>query len=171
MTSPPSEVHGPLAGLEPLPQDGPPVTPLGQMGFGYLDLRVFDADNDAYWWDIAGRRHRLTDMTPDYRQNVLAFLERNARYFHLMTIRRGLLELLELGSDFEDGGINPLRLQRLRALLELDPVTWITSTSVALALKNAGSLAPRLLPDKPALKHGASATAKTPVADDGGCPG
>lgn len=110
-----------------------PFTAFGQWGYGHLDLRVFDDSNNTFWVDITGTPHRIVDMTPDYRLNVLAFLELNAPYFHLMTIRRRLLEVY---GDLADGILDPQDLQRVQALIELDPTAWITTTSIALALKN-----------------------------------
>lgn len=110
-----------------------PFTDFGQWGYGHLDLRVFD-DGNQIWCDIFGAPHRPRDMTPDYRTNVLAFLESNAPYFHLMTIQRHLIEVY---SDLADGRLDPRDLDRVRALIEVDPVTWITTTSIARALRNA----------------------------------
>ena len=111
-----------------------PFTDFGQWGHARLDLRVLDDSNHTFWVDIRGTPHRAADMTPDYRLNVLAFLTQNAAYFHLMTIQRRLIELY---SDLADGRLDPCELQRVRALIQLDPVTWITNTSIALAMKDA----------------------------------
>ena len=141
MTSQPAGGSSPRAGVERLWPGERPFTDFGQFGYGHLDRRVFDDDNDTYWCDITGRAHRITDMTADYRHNVLAFLEHKARYFHLMMIRR---RLLELSSVLADGRVDPLDLHRLYALLGLDPVTWVTTTPIALALKHAAQSAPQL---------------------------
>lgn len=156
MTSQPPAAPDPPTPVERLLPRERPVPDFGRVGYGRLDLSVFDDDNDSYWCDITGTPHRITDMSPDYRRNVLAFLESNARYFHLMTVRR---RLLELSSDLPHGCADPPDLQRLRALLRLDPVTWITSTPVAQALKHAPQPAPRLSDPWPGPGLGARMTA------------
>jgi hypothetical protein len=49
-----------------------PFTCFGQWGRGWMDLRVFD--QDVWWVDVEGRPHRLSEMTVEYRRNVLRFL-------------------------------------------------------------------------------------------------
>ena len=49
-----------------------PFTYFGQWDRGWMDLRVFD--QDVWWVDVEGRPHRLSEMTVEYRRNVLRFL-------------------------------------------------------------------------------------------------
>ncbi len=111
-----------------------PFTEFGQWGYGSLDLRVFD--QDTVWCNIAGRALKVTHMDPDYRANVLAFLRDNAAYFHLMTIRRRLIELY---ADLADGVLEPVGADQLRDLLGRDPVEWIAATPIARALRDANA--------------------------------
>lgn len=133
MTSQPAGAPDLHAGVESLRRGETPFAYVEPGLYGYLDLDVFGDHNDTRWCDITGTLHLVTDMTPDYRHNVLAILERNAAYFHLMVIRR---RLLELSSDLAHCRVDPADLQRLHSLLELDPVTWITTTPGAKAVKH-----------------------------------
>lgn len=109
---------------------------LRQWGHGELDLRVFDEDDGTscgrVWVDVVGTPHRVVDMPPDYRVNVLDFLDKNADYFHLMTVRRYLIEVM---ADAAQGAVNPCAVSRLHAVLDVDAATWMANTSVVRALK------------------------------------
>ena len=109
-----------------------PFTDWGQFGYGSLDLRVLD--QTTYWVDVSGAPHHLCDMSPDYRVNVLAFLRDGADYYHLMTIRRLLIELY---ADLDAGCTDPPALRRLPALLEAEPIAWLEATPLVHALQNA----------------------------------
>ena len=91
-----------------------------------MDLRVFD--QDTFWCDVTGRPHRIRDMTPDYRVNVLNFLAVFASYFHLMTMRR----LIEVCASPD-----PPAVERLRAVATLDAQSWLERTPLVVALRSA----------------------------------
>lgn len=109
-----------------------PFTDWGQFGYASLDLRVLD--QATYWVDVAGAPHRLSEMSPDYRVNVLAFLRDGVDYYHLMTIRRLLIELY---ADLAAGCTDPPALRRLPALLEAEPTAWLDATPLVQALTSA----------------------------------
>lgn len=62
-------------------EDDAPFEAFGQYGVGRMDLRVFD--QDRYWVDVVGRPFRLEMMSEEYRKNVIDFLLRHQRGFHL----------------------------------------------------------------------------------------
>ena len=107
-----------------------PFTDWGQFGYGRLDLRVLD--QATYWVDVSGAPHRLCDMSPDYRANVLALLRHGAVYFHLMTIRRLLIELY---ADLDAGRTDPTALRRLPVVLGAEATVWLDATPLVQALK------------------------------------
>ncbi|KRF45104.1 hypothetical protein ASH01_14370 [Terrabacter sp. Soil811] len=84
--------------------------------------------------DIEGTAHRLEDMTPGYRVNVLAWLDANAAYFHAMTIRKHLIEVY---AELLDGRVDPLALRRLHHILASGPEQWLAATAIVQALKDA----------------------------------
>jgi hypothetical protein len=69
-----------------------PFTAFGQWGQDYLDLRVFE--QDTWWVDRTGRPHLLSQMSAEYRANVLAHVIDNAPQFHLGVIRKEAIQMV-----------------------------------------------------------------------------
>ena len=110
-----------------------PFTCFGQFGHGALDKRVFE--QDTYWVDITGTPHLLTDMSPDYRTNVIAFLIAGAPGFWLGAVERlvvtltGDLALGRVSGDLLAASLGDTPLH------EMTPQEWLDSTPLMRRLR------------------------------------
>ena len=117
-----------------------PFTAFGQWGEGRLDSRVFEQDVD--WVDFNGVPHLISEMSPVYVRNVVAFLVRDVDEFHLGAMLREdatLVGELLLGR-------RPAMLAALDAgapaTADLDPLVWLEATPLMRRLRR------RLAPDR-----------------------
>ena len=107
-----------------------PFTAFGQHAANELDLRVFE--QDEWWVDRFGQPHRLGEMDPAYRRNLLAFLYAQAPFFHRAMVIRGVIEVFVTpavtGVDVDlDEMLGP-------QIRESDSSKWMASTPLARRL-------------------------------------
>lgn len=113
-----------------------PFTDFGQFGIGQLDLRVFV--QDKYWVDVYGEAHLLTEMSEDYRRNVIIHLLDNARSFHLGLIKEQTIVAIgkafgyEIESSFESD------------IADKESLLWLEGTQLMLKLRTLTPSAPTL---------------------------
>src|SRR4051812_37261241 len=69
-----------------------PFTAFGQLGVDRLDLRVFD--QDTYWVDRTGDPHLLAEMSADYIENVICFLDELRDQYFRDSQRRAFIQTL-----------------------------------------------------------------------------
>jgi hypothetical protein len=121
----------PVPGDASLPEDELPFTAFGQFGADSLDLRVFE--QDKYWVNREGKPFLLEEMDRDYLLNVMTFLFDGASYFHLMMLRKTVIEVL---SDALNGVENPeiLAVQTSNSISDVEPVQWLNSTPLVRKL-------------------------------------
>lgn len=114
-----------------------PFTAFGQWGEGRMDNRVFE--QDVYWVDIHGRPHLVadeSDMTPDYINNVIAFLVDGADYFHCCAMLRNAVQAY--GDAVLFGEVpGELLAAELGAPLptQMTALEWLESTPLMRALR------------------------------------
>ena len=123
----------PVPSDQDLPDGVKPFTAFGQYGYGHLDLRVFD--QDTWWVDIHGRPHLLTEMSEEYRHNVIRHLEANRDYLHS---RVALAEAIDLVEYTFTGAHNPTSASAVAGAPtthEVDPEAWLEATPLMRRLR------------------------------------
>ncbi len=111
-----------------------PFTAWGQWEHGSLDLRVFE--QDIYWVDIAQVPHRITEMSSEYRRNVIAFLRLNVDYFYTVTLIWTAVTIL---SDSLLGRVNSevtARAFGAPAAGDITVLDWLEATPLMRRLKS-----------------------------------
>jgi hypothetical protein len=107
-----------------------PFTDFGQWGIDRMDLRVFD--QDLFWVDRFGVPHVLTEMSQEYRLNVLTFLENNVQSFYTAYFLRAVTQVVsDLAFKTNASllpGLDP------EVLANLTPLEWLKSTPLHLRL-------------------------------------
>lgn len=113
-----------------------PFTEFSQFGPGKLDLRVFV--QDTYWVDVYGEPHFLSEMSEDYRRNVIIHLLDNARFFHAgILLEQAIVALGQAyGYDIESS-FHPETLTQ-------ESLQWLESTVLMTRLRAITPNAPTL---------------------------
>lgn len=110
-----------------------PFTCFGQFGYGRIDLRVLG--QDIYWVDITGAPHLLVDMSPAYRANVMRLIHAQAvQWWGEEVTGRALDAAIQVLKDPDDPATTAA-LDRLAALLDLEPQEWIDASPLMRCLQ------------------------------------
>jgi len=109
---------------------------------GQIDKRVIL--QSAWWVDRLARWHRLDDMSPAYRGNVLGFLDRESPAWLYQAAGWTLLEAIYQA-------ITPAEASARLELLELLTPGWTGHTSLGRRLHHLNGTRPSTLPPPPAL--------------------
>jgi hypothetical protein len=126
--------------LSPVPGDDDlwdgvekPFTSFGQFGVDQMDLRVFD--QDTWWVDRLGQPHRLTQMSVEYRRNVLRFLLDTAEQRWLDTV---MFEAITAMTDALRGKAAYGAIANAAGapfVRDLAPETWLEGTPLMRRLR------------------------------------
>lgn len=114
-----------------------PFTAFGQFGHGSMDNRVFD--QDIYWVNVHGEAFVLSAMSGTYRRNVIAFLIRDAAYFHANAALRSMVTAYTdalLGRVSGELLADELGVVRT---IDLNPLEWLESTPLMRRLRSLDS--------------------------------
>ena len=112
-----------------------PFTAFGQHGEGQMDKRVFE--QDVYWVNIKGEPFLLTEMSEEYRRNVISFLMEGAEYYHFGAVMRMLATLTGdamLGRITYNGDVLAHSLG-LPTVADLTADEWLESTPLMRRLR------------------------------------
>jgi hypothetical protein len=123
----------PVPSDDDLGDDELPFTAFGQFGPGKLDLRVFD--QDVYWVDVYGQGHLLTQMSADYRRNVIEFCLQHAASYHAAYVVRELVgSVVEAFEGRPSAAVLSSQLG-VPTAADLDADTWIKTTPLLRRLR------------------------------------
>lgn len=128
---------------------------------GVIDKRVI---LQTEWWvDIRAVRHRLEEMSPDYRANVLAHLEQEASVW----VHQALTWVL---FDAITGGTEAAEANDRLDLLDLLMPGWTHHTPLGLRLHELNGTTPGSLPPPPHLTGATDSDTPDQLRhQDGGC--
>jgi hypothetical protein len=112
--------------------DEPLFTDFGQFGPGNLDLRCFG--QQRWWVNRDGVAFEIdSEMSLEYVENVIGFLDQDAAYFHSGVLRSLAIELVAT-LEAQNAVASREAAFALRSVWEQSPGQWLLGTPLAVAL-------------------------------------